>query len=367
VINGERPPGFARSAADVNPVWLTWVLRAAGVLKATESVASVASEPIGTGQMADTVRLALTYEPSGVGPPSIVGKFASADDQSRSTGLVLRAYEIEVSFYREVAPLVTVALPDLLYGVVDPRSGMFTLLLEDIVGAEQGDQIVGCDVDTAAAALDELAGLHAPCWESPRLASLEWLNRNSAQTDAFSAVLIGSMLPGFMERYADRLDPEHAALCARFTARLAEWLSLRVGPRTVVHCDFRLDNFLFRPGMLGPVVVDWQTAAWAAGSYDAAYFLGGCLLPEVRRANEHDLLAHYHGRLRGLGVKDYSFERLQADYRRDSFGGLMMAIAASMLVQRTERGDEMFLTMTARHAQHVLDLDAEAVLRGPGV
>jgi hypothetical protein len=39
-----------------------------------------------------------------------------------------------------------------------------------------------------------------------------------------------------------------------------------------------------------------------------------------------------------------------------------MAVAASMLVERTARGDEMFLTMARRHARHALDLDAAALL-----
>ena len=41
-----------------------------------------------------------------------------------------------------------------------------------------------------------------------------------------------------------------------------------------------------------------------------------------------------------------------------------MAIVASMVVQRTERGDLMFLTSTTRHAQHALDVDAPALLLG---
>ena len=33
-----------------------------------------------------------------------------------------------------------------------------------------------------------------------------------------------------------------------------------------------------------------------------------------------------------------------------------------MLVERTDRGDQMFLTMASRHARHALDLDAAAVI-----
>ena len=44
----------------------------------------------------------------------------------------------------------------------------------------------------------------------------------------------------------------------------------------------------------------------------------------------------------------------------------MMAIVSSMLVERTERGDQMFMTMLQRHSQHVLDTNALATLPKPG-
>ncbi len=39
-----------------------------------------------------------------------------------------------------------------------------------------------------------------------------------------------------------------------------------------------------------------------------------------------------------------------------------MAVGASMLVVRTDRGDEMFLAMAHRHATHALDLGADELL-----
>ena len=37
-----------------------------------------------------------------------------------------------------------------------------------------------------------------------------------------------------------------------------------------------------------------------------------------------------------------------------------MAVVAPMLVVRTERGDDMFMTSLARHAQQVIDLEARS-------
>lgn len=355
------PPPLLRLPTDVTADWLTEVLVAAGALAPDARVVGFTGEAIGTGQMADTTRFSLTYDPPRAGPPTVVGKFASADDQSRATGLALRAYEIEVRFYREVAPRVGARLPTPYLAEVEPETGWFTLLLEDIAGGVQGDQIAACDLATATAVLDEMAGLHAPCWESPALASLEWLNRATPESDALMTALVTGLLPGFLERYAGTLAPEHQELCRLFVEHIGAWLSLRAGPSTVSHGDFRLDNLLFQPAAR-PVVVDWQTAAWGAPAADVAYFVGGCLSVEDRHRHEQDLLAYYHDALLRRGVEGYSFGELREDVRRNTFAGVLMAIVASMVVQRTERGDLMFLTSTTRHAQHALDADAPALL-----
>lgn len=358
-----RPPSLLRHASDVTPEWLTDALRQAGAVAEGVSVRSFETTAIGTGQMADTTRFTLSLDRPGAGPSSVVGKFASADEQSRGTGLALRAYEVEVRFYREVAARVAARLPTVYLAEVEPETGWFTLLMEDIAGATQGDQITACTPDVAAAVLQEMAGLHAPCWEAPELENLEWLNRNTPESDGFLVALVSSLLPGFLERYADTLAPEHQAVCRTFVEHLPAYLQLRGGPRTVSHGDFRLDNLLFQPETPRPVVVDWQTVAWAGASIDVAYFIGGCLTAEDRRAREPELLAHYHDALCRGGVQGYSLEQLRADARRDTFAGLLMAIVASMVVQRTDRGDLMFLTSCSRHAQHALDVDALALLR----
>ena len=357
------PLPLLRQHSDVTPEWLTDVLARAGQLAEGASVRSFEAAPIGTGQMADTTRFTLTLDHAGAGPSSVVGKFASADDQSRGTGLALRAYEIEVRFYREVAARVGARLPAVYLAEVEPETGWFTLLMEDIAGATQGDQIAACgpDVGDGRARGDGrppravLGGARAG---APRVAQPV---RPPSPT-ASSSRWCPRCCPGFLERYADTLAPEHQAVCRLFVEHLPDYLRLRGGPRTASHGDFRLDNLLFQPGTPRPVVVDWQTVAWAGASIDVAYFIGGCLSAEDRRAHEPELLAHYHDALCRRGVRDYSLQQLRADARRDTFAGLLMAIVASMVVQRTERGDLMFLTSSTRHAQHALDVDAPALL-----
>jgi hypothetical protein len=357
------PDEVRRAPADVDAGWVTDVLRDRGLLQAGR-VTAVRPTPVGTGQMADTVRFALEYEPAGSGPPTIVGKFTSQDEQSHATGRIMRAYEVEVRFYAEIAPRIANRHPRLLFAALDPDEAWFTLLLEDLANATQGDEIAGCDVTVAAAALDQMAGLHAPCWEAADLAASPWVNRATPDSDAFTASIVSGVFPGFLDRYSDRMEADHVRLLESFVPRLAAWMARPRGPRTVVHADFRLDNLLFTPDDTAPVVVDYQTIGWGSGAYDVAYFVGGCLEPEIRRPAAEELLAGYHRALVAGGVRDYPLADLVVDYRRECFGGLVMAVGASMLVKQTERGDAMFLTSVRRHAQQCLDLGALDLLPG---
>jgi aminoglycoside phosphotransferase (APT) family kinase protein len=160
------------------------------------------------------------------------------------------------------------------------------------------------------------------------------------------------------------LDTEMVSLGERMMPRIGAWMAEHPEPWTVQHGDYRLDNMLFGgPGCQRPLaVVDWQTAVYGPPLADASYFLGAGLVEEDRRAHEQDLLREYYHALMAGGVSGYNWQRCWSDYRRFTFSGFLMAVIASMLVERTARGDEMFMTMTRRHGAHILDLEAEDVL-----
>ena len=115
-----------------------------------------------------------------------------------------------------------------------------------------------------------------------------------------------------------------------------------------MHGDYRLDNMLF--GAAGAdralTVVDWQTVSWGPALTDLAYFLGCALRTPDRREHYDALLRAYHDAL-GTGAP-ISLADVAEGVRRQSFFGVMMAIVSSMLVERTERGDQMFMTMLQR-------------------
>jgi hypothetical protein len=361
---GASPRSGVWRPEQVTPPWLTDVLRQAGVL-GSGVVVAFDCEVVGTGQMADSFRLTPRYDgDSSDAPSSVVGKFTAADETSRSTGVAMRTSEVEVRFYQQVAATVGVRTPRCFHADVDPATAEFVLILEDLAPARAGDQVAGCSVDDAALALTELAALHAPRWGDPRLQGLEWLNRRTAESNDLGASLLPVLFEGFATRYGDVLDPSVIDVGRRLMPVIGPYLRHQPRPWTVQHADYRLDNLLFggADGGVPLAVVDWQTVVLGPGVADVSYFLGAGPSVDDRRCHEEELVRAYHQALVAGGVSGYSFDDCFTDYRRYAYAGYLMAVGASMMVERTRRGDEMFLTMARRHAAQVADLGSHELI-----
>lgn len=334
---------------DLTADWLTATLGAG-------RVGGFTVERIGTGQMSECYRVNLDYA-DGEGPASVVLKVAASDPMSRGTGQALGLYEREVQFYSDIAPRLGGPVAHCYHASYQPETGVFTLLLDDAAPAVVGDEIRGASIEDAMMALTQLGRLHAPLIGSTALSQAPWLNRESPMNQALLTQLLG----GFLERYGEAISPEQRLVCQKLADSFDDYLAEEAAEDRVhglVHGDYRLDNMLFgRPGSLRDLtVVDWQTVTWGPAMTDLAYFLGCALRTEDRRAHYDELLAAYHA---GLGENPpLTLEQVREGVRRQSFFGVMMAIISPMLVERTERGDQMFLTMMERHSSHVLDTGA---------
>jgi hypothetical protein len=338
--------------------WLTAALDLDG-----GRVTAVDAAPVGTGQMCDSLRLRLTYEGApATAPSTVVAKLPAADPTSRATALSLRSYEKEVRFYQLLADQLPICTPTVFHADIDPATASFVLLLEDMAPARAGDQLAGCTPTVVASAIDQLVNLHAPRWADPTLAELEWLHGDPEAGRMFLSMLLPGVWGGFKERYADDLAPHVVPVGEELFGHLEAYLTPTATPNTITHGDYRLDNLLL-DGDAVKGVVDWQTCAVGPAMNDVAYVMGADLLPEDRRPVEEDLVRRYHDGLRAAGITGYDWDACWQDHRKGTFAGLVMAVAASMLVERTARGDQMFMAMATRHAQHALDLDAVELLR----
>ena len=154
-------PHAVDTVEQIDAQWLTAALDDHGI---DATVRDVTSEPVGTGQMGSCFRLRIDYE-AGDGPQRLIVKLPAADPNIRAAGSL--GYRCETNFYREFAHLIKARVPQCFLSVTDEANNGFTLLLEDLAPAQAGDQIAGCSIEEARAAAINVAGLHAPTWNSP--------------------------------------------------------------------------------------------------------------------------------------------------------------------------------------------------------
>jgi hypothetical protein len=276
------------------------------------------------------------------------------------------AYAKEVAFYAELADKVAARTPDCLYAAIADGSPRFVLVLEDLSDARQGDQIAGCNVALAEAAVVNLAGLHGPTWCDDALSRRRWLGGDTEDviTPEFIAPIIGAAADAFAARFAPELDPVEAEVLDASRELLPAWMFARGERFAVVHGDYRLDNLLFPVDDPARVAaVDWQTTALGPPGRDLAYFLETCLTVEDRRRHEQTLVAAYHRALADHDVAGYELDACWDDYVDGLLHGPLIILLGRLTAGVTERGDEMFRVMWQRASAAIDDHDTLAQVR----
>lgn len=344
---------FPATPDDVTADWLSEILGA--------PVTRVDWRPIGTGQIADSVRFSIAYAQPGAGPETLACKFAAADPSSRKTAMEHRLYVKEVVFYREFADRLRLRVPKTVAAEVSEDGSACILLFEDLAPARQGDQLAGCELSDAIQAVVQLAGLHAPSWDNPAFLERPCLLSRPAGQDAFAETYrLGTRI--FAERYADQLEPELMAVCHGLAEKCKAWQSRDYAHRSLVHGDYRLDNMLF--DILGGTeriaILDWQTLQVGSGLTDLAYFLGAGVGTTLA-AQEDELVACYFSAMQHAGCP-LDRERVWDDYRVGALHGVMTAVFSAAFVERTERGDAMFLDMARGACQLALKHNSMGLL-----
>ncbi len=343
--------------------WLSSALHDAGALADATVIERVTVEAIGDlgGVNGETYRVRIAYA-QGDGPASLVAKFPADRQGPRRTAAFQRWYEREVSFYTTLAAGSGVRTPR-CYAASIADGGDYVLLLEDLDAWRQGDQIAGCDVEDARAAVEAIARLHARWWDAPPPAG-----------DAMPETTIGldraERVQGAVERAWARAREASAlppAVAARMPALVEGYVSLlrrmASSPVTVVHGDYRLDN-LFFDEQGGVTAIDWQFVCRCRGMYDVAYFIGLDLDPAVRRTHERGLIEAYLDALRAAGVQGYDAAAGWDDYRRGLLLGFVVFLIGAGAEQPNERMARVHEVGLARLASALEETDAFSVLDG---
>ncbi|MCY3851583.1 MAG: phosphotransferase [Acidimicrobiaceae bacterium] len=303
-----------------------------------------AHEPIGTGQMSRNFRFELIADKM----TSVVLKVPAEDESLRE--LAAGVYEREVRFYADLASSLPCRVPECFFAAIAETGGDFTLVLEDLAPAQQGDQIAGCTPAQAGLALKNLALLHGPTWNNPELASHPAL---APHDSAILEEIYPLAHTQFMERYGPRLMDHTGDVLEALAPHTVAWVEETHDPFTLAHADYRLDNLLFTADSVA--AVDWQTIRIGSPGQDVAYFLGNSLPIDVRREYEDTLLTTYLDALFDYGVTGYDLDQLKADCALGAWSGPFIAVLGAFAATDTERGDEMFISMADRSTAQILD------------
>ena len=349
----------AAQPQDIDAAWMTEALTRGGVLSG-QRVTDLSFAGVGHGMMSDSFRFHLAYDTDDASlPATVIGKFAAADPTSKATATSYRIYRTEVGFYRDIAPTMVANVPHPFFVDLDEETDYFTIIMRDLAPARTIDQMDGCSLEDAAAAIREAAKMHGSHWNDPKLGELDWLSYKTDVINQQMVAALPSLFNGFLERYRDMLEPEFQAVVRELLPLYPRILTDRSAPLTVLHGDYRLDNLLFDVGEKGNVhILDWGTVAHATGLTDVTYFIGASLDAAQRAEHEKELVRIYYDTLKGFDLGNYSWEDCWQDYRRFCFLGIGTGIAAPMMVERSDRADRLFLEMVRNYSRQIEALDS---------
>ncbi len=324
-------------------VTVEWMAEALGV-----ALDEIDVEQIGEGHgfMGELARVAL-HSPDTTVPSSVIVKLPTASPGGRFIGELMRVWEREHCFYRDIAPHLNIRVPKALVNILEPPC----LVLEDMAPAVPGDHVAGATLDQAERAIDLLSRHHAAWFEHPQLLSFTWM----PGLDDPQILTLGDTFnmgwPLFLERFAGELPERVLRWCERFVVGIPAWIQSHYNDRaTIVHGDFRLDNMFFLDD--GSVaVIDWQMSMRAPGQTDLVYFCANNLSVEMRREHEDELIERYVDGLHAAGVPAdaVTLEGVQQGYLEGllfyavSFGASLLTIDPA-----NERGSALFDALVRR-------------------
>ena len=266
----------------------------------------------GVGLLGKLDRISLQWDGASTdAPETVVGKFATDNEEALAVVTTFNFYEKEVNFYNTLADKTLTRTPEVHVAVHDPATQQFVILMEDASSGEMGDQVTGATPAQVEATAEELVKLHASWWQSPVVAESPFIydlmhpiNYEGIPhaLDAYQPISSQILdLPSWYDRYRAAVPSVLERLAAQ--------------PFTLAHGDPRLDNLFFGVGDDPLLVIDWQIIIQAPGVYDLAYFMSQSVPIETRRDMEADVITHYFDRLVELDVSPPSRQELWDTYR----------------------------------------------------
>ncbi len=355
--------------AGLTAPWLTQALRRCGMLPDTVSVSSVDRQQVGegVGMMSELSRLVLTYRGDDADdlPTSFIAKYPSQNPTNRDVAMSFNLYEREVRYFTELEPHTSAVSP--IAYIARLEGSNFLLLLEDLGHYRTGNQIEGADQQDTAAGISELAKLHGAFWG--KVDHIDWVPHVSHSYHADNMQALTKVgWPAMADIFSEFLSDRVLAMQNSFMEQLPALQSaMDVAPVTLLHGDYRMENFLFgtQPGDHALAIIDWQGPLLGKGMVDVALLLGQSTKTDVRRATEAQMLRQYVDQLQGLGV-EYAMADAERDYRLALlYSWSYVAVVSGTLDASNERAFAWMSQMIARQVAATEDHNLDDLLAHP--
>ena len=364
-------PGMPASSQAITADWMRRALIAGGAT-GIPALSGVVVEDIGTGVglMGDVLRCRLTWaDRSTAAPTKVIVKLPSSAPKNLRMSKQQWLYKREYDYYRRLAPHAPLRSPRLLYGAFENRSHRFVLVLEDLGHLEKGDEIGGATPAQARSAIRAVARLHGCYWDRVDQPAFSGIfdTGDPKYGPLLQIVYLKNLAPA-LSHFGYLFSSRTRAVAEAYGCRVSDhFADLAAGPRTLVHGDFRLEN-LFFGGRVddGVAAVDWQVSGIGCGLFDTAYFLGGSVTTEVRRAIERDAVEEYAEIVRRMGAEALTFEDCWRLYR----GAMLIRLLVSVLVcggldLSNDRMHQVAEIALERTLAAIEDLDADELIPSP--
>jgi hypothetical protein len=227
----------------------------------------------------------------------------------------------EADFFSRVAPkLANISVPR-SYWAGHNGVDQGIVIMDDLnaQGCQFGDPAKSWSVSQVLAGVEQLAALHAGTWNA-RGEDYSWLTAHYDQAimslmETYDAVVLSDDRPSGIDDYLKDQERLTAVLKKHFRSRNPKF-------RCMLHGDPHTGNTYFFQGQ--PRFLDWQIIHIGSAFHDVAYFIGGALAVEDRRAHETEVLDHYLETLATYGGPALSSSQndVLEEYRKSFLAGV---------------------------------------------
>lgn len=275
------------------------------------------------GFIADVV--AITFEVDGITHKAVMKIENENESQLNKMAHFLQLYDREYYFYETIAPYVFphINIPK-CYGIVrDSSMKRIGILLEDLRNEdmELNLNLNSEPISTSLSLIANMAKMHSAFWNKNLEVAFPHLRKHndSIFQPAWNNFL-KERIETFTQKWAFILGDKNIELSKQIVSRFTEIQDeLSSGALTFCHGDIKSPNTFYKGIHKIPYFIDWQYISNGKGVQDLVFFMIESFSQDKINLLFPIFKQYYYVQLLENGVKDYSFEEYEKDFRNAAY------------------------------------------------